>query len=128
MNLLKMLAAYVRIPVFQEPDVVKIASIVTAASVYLTVHHQGWLDPFAFNLAMGLGMLYLSTAVLALRTAAGNTAVYVVFLGAVMLLAGFTFTDKDSVAGLAVDGMAAQIVGLVGGMFAAVFGRMGSKQ
>ena len=105
------------IPTFKHPDIVKIATILAVSVILLTVHHAEYLNTFSFKLSMGLGILYLTAAGWALMGNAGNTAVYIIFLGVLMMLFGFSFTPADSIAALAVDAIEPQIIGAVGGLF-----------
>lgn len=115
---------FFQFPRFKYPHIVRIATIIAVAMVWLTTHHQTYLDGPSFQLSMGISMLYLSGGSLALRRGAGNTAVYIVFLGIVLLMAGFTFTDVTSIAALATDAIVPQIIGLIGGLFASAFADM----
>ena len=104
-------------PTFKHPDIVKIATIIAGCTIWLTLHHQPYLDKFGFELAMGFGVMFIMAASTALKRGAGNTAVYIVGLGFAMLMSGFTFTDAESISSLAVDAIEPQIIGAVGGLF-----------
>ena len=104
-------------PKFKHPDIVKIATIFAVAICWLTVHHEPYLEKPAFQLAMGFGMLYLTAAGWALMGKAGNTAVYIVLLGVVLLLFGFTFTSGESIAALATEAIIPMVISGGGTLF-----------
>ena len=115
-------------PRFKYPYIVQIATIIAAATIWLTLHHHPWIDKTAFQLAMGFGVLFLTASSLAIKQGAGNTATYILFLGFKMLLFGITFTQKESLAGLAVEAIVPQILGIVRRHFHECTGQRDERQ
>lgn len=107
-------------PSFKHPEIVKIATVLAVAVFVLLVpwpFAPEGLDKPAFELSTGFGLLYLTAASWALMRGGGNTAAYIVSLGAALIVGGYILTDSTSFDTPAVEALVPMIIGSVGTLF-----------
>ena len=105
---------------FKNPPIAIIVFVLFVMTAFMVGVPHGSVEKLGFTLAMGLGVAMMTHAVKAMAAQAWKIAVWMVVLGAILLVMGIMMTPDEVFKGSVLDEFGSAILGAMIGLIAKV--------